>query len=296
MEDLRGRVAVVTGAAGGMGRAFACRFAAEGMAVTLADVDQTGLQDAVAEIRATGAEAIGVRTDVRYGEEVQRLADRTIEAFGAVHVVCNNAGVEIGAPFADIPESAWRWVLDVNVMGVVHGCRVFLPLIRHAGEGHIVNTGSGASFSAVLPTFGPYVTSKFAVLGLTESLDMELRGNNENIGVSLLAPGPVRTRMSEAERNRPQDVPATASDSEHRQILDLIDEATGDVGIEPEEVADMIVDAIRSRRFYVLTHPDDPITAVRARLDAMQGGPALQPMTMAERFSMAERFTEGNEE
>jgi NAD(P)-dependent dehydrogenase (short-subunit alcohol dehydrogenase family) len=296
MDDLRGKVAVVTGAASGMGRAFACRLAAEGMAVALADVDDAGLQNAVGEIRAAGADAIAVRTDVRYGEEVQRLADRTIDAFGAVHVVCNNAGVETGAAFADIAESAWRWVLEVNVMGVIHGCRIFLPLIRRAGEGHIVNTGSGASFSAVLPTFAPYVTSKFAVLGLTEALDLELRGNHENIGVSLLAPGPVRTRMSEAERHRPADVPATASGSEHRQILDLIDETTGEVGIEPEDVAEMIVDAIRSRRFYVLTHPDDPIAAVRARLEAMQGGPPLEPMTMAQRFSMAERFPEADGE
>jgi NAD(P)-dependent dehydrogenase (short-subunit alcohol dehydrogenase family) len=262
------------------------------MAVALADVDEAGLRKAVEEIRATGANAIGVPTDVRHGEEVQRLADEAMDAFDAVHVVCNNAGVEIGAPFADIAESAWRWVLDVNVMGVIHGCRIFLPLIRRAGEGHIVNTGSGASFSAVLPTFAPYVTSKFAVLGLTESLDMELRGNGEDIGVSLLAPGPVRTRMSEAERNRPEDVPATAPDSEHRQILDLIDEATGEVGIDPAEVAEMIIDAIRTRRFYVLTHPDDPIAAVRARLDAMQGGPPLEPLSMAQRFNMAERFAE----
>jgi NAD(P)-dependent dehydrogenase (short-subunit alcohol dehydrogenase family) len=263
------------------------------MAVALADVDEAGLRHAVEEIRATGAQAIGVRTDVRHGEEVQRLADQTMDAFGAVHVVCNNAGVEIGAPFADIAESAWRWVLDVNVMGVIHGCRIFLPLIRRAGEGHIVNTGSGASFSAVLPTFAPYVTSKFAVLGLTESLDLELRGANENIGVSLLAPGPVRTRMSEAERNRPEDVPPTEPCSEHRQILDLIDQATGNVGIEPEDVAEMIVDAIRTRRFYVLTHPEDPIAAVRARLHAMQDGPPLEPMSPAQRFNMADRFAEG---
>src|SRR6185369_5791703 len=134
---------------------------------------------------ATGAEAIGVRVDVRFEQDVQRLADRTIEAFGAVHVLCNNAGVETGGAFADIPVNSWQWVLDVNLWGVIHGCRIFLPLIRRSGEGHIVNTGSGASFNASLPTFAPYITSKFAVLGLSESLDMELRANGEDIRVSL---------------------------------------------------------------------------------------------------------------
>jgi NAD(P)-dependent dehydrogenase (short-subunit alcohol dehydrogenase family) len=295
MRDLAGRVAVVTGAASGMGRAFADRFAAAGMEVALADVEAAPLNAAVEQIRATGADAIGVRTDVRHAADVQRLADRTVEAFGAVHIVCNNAGVEFGAPFAEIPESAWQWVLDVNLMGVVHGCRIFLPLIRQAGEGHIVNTGSGSSFSAVLPTFAPYITSKFAVLGLSESLDMELRGNGEDIGVSLLAPGPIRTRMSQAERNRPDEVPASAPGSDHRQVLEMIDKVTGEVGMDPPEVAELVVDAIRTRRFYVLTHPDDPIAAVRARLAAMEGGPPLEPLTPAQRFEMAERFTEETE-
>jgi NAD(P)-dependent dehydrogenase (short-subunit alcohol dehydrogenase family) len=285
MEELRGKVAVVTGAASGIGRAFAERFAAEGMKVVLADVENRPLEAAVDEICATGAEAIGVRTDVRLEDEVQSLADRAIEAFGSVHVLCNNAGVETGAPFAEIPASAWRWVLDVNVMGVINGCRIFLPLIRRAGQGHIVNTGSGASFSAVLPTFAPYITSKFAVLGLTESLDMELRAGDEDIGVSLLAPGPIRTRMSQAERNRPSDVPATSSESSHGQVLGLIEQVTDEVGLDPSQVAEMVVDAIRVRRFYVLTHPDDPIAAVRARLAAMDGGPPLQPMSIVERFS-----------
>jgi NAD(P)-dependent dehydrogenase (short-subunit alcohol dehydrogenase family) len=284
MEELAGKVAVVTGAASGMGRAFAVRFAAEGMKVALADVEEGPLREAVDELRAGGAEAIGVPTDVRREDEVQRLADRTVEAFGAVHVACNNAGVETGAPFADIPMSAWQWVMDVNVMGVIHGCRIFLPLIRRAGHGHIVNTGSGASFSAVLPTFAPYITSKFAVLGLSESLDMELRAGGEDIGVSLLAPGPIKTRMPDAERNRDGDVPATSADSPHGQVLDMIRQVTNDVGMEPREVADIVVDAIRTRRFYVLTHPDDPIAAVRARLAAMEGGPPLEPMTVAQRF------------
>jgi NAD(P)-dependent dehydrogenase (short-subunit alcohol dehydrogenase family) len=289
MEELGGKVAVVTGAASGIGRAFADRFAAEGMKVVLADVEDGPLERAVDEIRATGAEAIAVHTDVRFEAEVKNLSQRTIEAFGSVHVLCNNAGVETGAPFAEIPASAWRWVIDVNIMGVIHGCRIFLPLIRRAGQGHIVNTGSGASFSAVLPTFAPYIASKFAVLGLTESLDMELRAGGEDIGVSLLAPGPIRTRMSEAERNRPSDVPATSSDSAHAEVLGLIRRVTDEVGLDPSAVAEMVVDAIRSRRFYVLTHPDDPTAAVRARLAAMEGGPPLQPVSMAERFSETTR-------
>jgi NAD(P)-dependent dehydrogenase (short-subunit alcohol dehydrogenase family) len=285
MQDLDDKVAVVTGAASGIGRALAERFAAEGMRLVLADVEDVPLQDAVDALRSTGAEAVGVVTDVRFEEEVQRLADRALEAFGAVHVVCNNAGVETGGRFAEIPASSWKWVLDVNLWGVIHGCKIFLPILRRQGEGHIVNTGSGASFATGLPTFAPYIAAKFAVLGLSESLEQELRSAGERIGVSLLAPGPVKTRMPDSERNRPQEVPGTEGDPLRADVVGLIRRVTEQVGMEPAVVAGMVLDAIRENRFFVLTHPEDPIGAVRTRLAWMEGGPPPAPLGLDDRYT-----------
>jgi len=275
VRSLQGKVAVVTGAASGVGLGLARRFADEGMKVVLADVEETPLQRAVDEIRATGAEAIGVRVDVRFEQDVQRLADRTIEAFGAVHVLCNNAGVETGGAFADIPVNSWQWVLDVNLWGVIHGCRIFLPLIRRSGEGHIVNTGSGASFNASLPTFAPYITSKFAVLGLSESLDMELRANGEDIRVSLLAPV-ARTRMMDAERNRPAGVRSTEADPARQKVMAAISAGTDAFGLDPAEVAGMVVDAVLTEQFFVVVSPEQTVAALQNRLSWLQGGPATE--------------------
>jgi len=274
VQELRERVAVVTGAASGIGRALADRLAAEGMKVVLADVEAGPLDAAVDELRSNGAEAVGVRTDVSKEAEVRALADRTLDAFGAVHVLCNNAGVETGGPLAEIPQASWEWVMNVNFWGVLYGCRTFLPLIRRQGEGHIVNTASVAAFATGLPTFAPYTVSKFAVLALSECLEIELRSAGENIGVSLLAPGVTRTQMPNAERNRPEGVPSTRHDPQRREILEMLETAAETVGLEPSEVAGQVVDAIREQRFFVLTHPDDAFAAIHRRLRWMQTGEA----------------------
>jgi len=280
MKELTGRVAVVTGAASGIGRGLAVRFAAEGMKVVLSDIEEGALKEAVAGIVGDGGTAIGVRTDVSDPDQIQALADRTMQEFGAVHVLCNNAGVESGGVFEEIPLRAWQWVIDVNLYSVINGCRIFLPLIRQSGEGHIVNTGSLASFAAEAPTFHPYVTTKFALLGLSESLEGELRRNGENIHVSLLGPGVVKTNMTNAERNRPSDVPDTRDDPQRAAILGFLDKATAEVGMEPSEVAGLVVDAIRAEQFFVLTHPEQAIDAVRSRVDWMTNGkPTIDPGT-----------------
>jgi NAD(P)-dependent dehydrogenase (short-subunit alcohol dehydrogenase family) len=272
MRRLEGRVAVVTGAASGIGRAMAARFAAEGMRVVLADVDKAGLRLAEQDIRVTGAPAVALPTDVSDEGQVRALAELTISEFGAVHVVCNNAGVESGARFSEIPIATWEWVMNVNFWGVLHGCRAFLPLLRAQDEGHIVNTGSVGSFSSGMITMAPYAVSKWAVLALSENLELELRAGGEPIGVSVLAPGPTRTQMPYAERNRPDGVPSTSDDPERRQMTESLLRLTDDIGLEPEHVAGLVVDAIRQRRFFVLPHPEQAITAVRNRLHWMESG------------------------
>jgi NAD(P)-dependent dehydrogenase (short-subunit alcohol dehydrogenase family) len=283
LKELRGRVAVVTGAASGIGRALAERFAAEGMKVVLADVEEPALEVAVKELADAGAEVIGVRTDVSRLEEVEALASRTVEAFGAVHVVCNNAGVEDGGFFADISPEVWSWVVGVDFWGVVHGCRVFLPLLEEQEEAHIVNTASLAALSGYLPTGTPYVASKFAVLGLTENLHHELAFRESSLRVSVLCPGLVESRLPWADRNRPAGVEPGEAPALRRAVIERL-RGTLEAGkaMPASKAADAVVQAIREERFFVLTHPDEARAALEARLRWMKKGkppdlPRLRP-------------------
>jgi NAD(P)-dependent dehydrogenase (short-subunit alcohol dehydrogenase family) len=270
IKDFTGRTAVVTGGASGIGFAMAQRFLREGMAVAIADVEQSALDCAVRELSGLG-DVIGIRTDVRKVDDMEALAAATLEAFGRIDVVCNNAGVETGGSFLSIPEEAWRWVMDVNFFGVLNGCRVFLPILEASGGGHIVNTASVAAFNSGTATMTPYCASKFAVLGMSESLEIELRTAGSNVGVSLLAPGPVKTRMTEAERNRPADVPA-ATEPGRLSVMERLASTTAEVGLEPTEVADKVLNAIRTNDFFVLTHPEMAEAGVQRRLDWMATG------------------------
>ena len=267
MEQFEGKVAVVTGAASGLGRAFVERFVQEGMKVVLADVEEAALEQAVQELQGVGGDVIGVRTDVSRLEEIERLAARTIEAFGAVHVVCNNAGVESGATFADIPAETWDWVLGVDLLGTIYGIKTFLPLLRqHApDDGHIVNTSSIAGLDAYFLTASPYVAAKHAIVGISETLFHELQAGSEDIGVSVLCPGMIATQMPWSERNRPDHVPSSLEHPSRAQLIEIT--TTGaQHGMPPSEVADLVVQAIRERRFYILTHPEAAETAARNRL------------------------------
>jgi NAD(P)-dependent dehydrogenase (short-subunit alcohol dehydrogenase family) len=264
MKDLRGRVAVVTGAASGIGRALAVRFAAEGMKVMLADVDEAAMSEATSELAAAGAEVAAARVDVSSAAEVTALAARTVETFGAAHVVCNNAGIDSGGAFAEIPGKVWEWVFAVNFWGVVHGCSAFLPVLREQGEGHLVNVASHAALTGYFPAGTPYVASKFAVLGLSENLYHELAAAAEPIGVSVLCPSFVRTNMPYSERNRPPDVPSKAASPAWQAHL-TANRTRAAEGMDPARIAELVVRAIRHKRFYILSHPEKSIAAVRAR-------------------------------
>jgi NAD(P)-dependent dehydrogenase (short-subunit alcohol dehydrogenase family) len=169
--------------------------------------------------------------------------------------------------------------MEVNVFGVIHGCQVFLPLLRQQEQGHIVNTASVAAFEVGVPTMAPYSASKCAVLGLSESLAFELRAAGARVGVSLLAPGSVRTRIIDAERNRPADVPLSGPDPVRRGVLDGLGGLMRSEGMEPSEVADQVVQAVREKRFYVLTHPDVALTGVRKRQQWMESAIVPDPLT-----------------
>jgi NAD(P)-dependent dehydrogenase (short-subunit alcohol dehydrogenase family) len=257
MQVFAGKVAVITGAGSGFGLEFARLGAREGMKLVLADVQEDALEAAVAEVRSRGAEAVGVRADMSNAEEVDRAAARAKSAFGAVHLLFNNAGVAGGGGY--LWESSlkdWKWILGVNLMGVVHGIRSFVPLmLEHGGEGHVVNTASAAGLVSS-PLMGVYNASKHAVVTLSETLHHELRLAHSRIGVSVLCPAYVPTGISRSERNRPaelaDDAPPTSSQLAARQRSEKA-VASGKVGAP--EVARMTFDAIREGRFYVITHP-----------------------------------------
>jgi NAD(P)-dependent dehydrogenase (short-subunit alcohol dehydrogenase family) len=260
MNEFKGRVAVVTGAASGIGRGLAERFAAEGMRVVLADVEQPALDDTARALQEASADIIAVRTDVSRREDVEALAQKTYDAFGAAHVVCNNAGVGgTGAPLPswEAPLEEWKWVLGVNLWGVVHGVRAFVPRMLTGGEeGHIVNTASVAGLIA--GAGGPaYTVTKFGVVGFSEALYHELAAaTGGKIGVSVLCPALTNTRIIESSRNFPGGpLPMPAPGSQEAAMFDFVKEIFAG-GMAPSETAAIVLDAIRANRFYILTHPE----------------------------------------
>jgi NAD(P)-dependent dehydrogenase (short-subunit alcohol dehydrogenase family) len=254
MQDLPGKVAVITGAASGIGKAVAGRAAAEGMRVVVADIEEGPLKEVADELTTVGAECVSVVADVSDAASVRALRDRALDRFGAVHLVHNNAGVGLGGPIWEVSEEDWRWILGVNLLGVVHGIATFVPVLIEQGIGHVVNTASIAGLTTS-PFLGPYNATKQAVVAISETLfkDLEATGAS-GVGVSVLCPGFVQTRIAESDRNRP----AWAPDREIGGAAELRAAVQSLVngGISPEVVADNVFDAVRTNTFYILTHPE----------------------------------------
>jgi NAD(P)-dependent dehydrogenase (short-subunit alcohol dehydrogenase family) len=269
MRELTGKTAFVTGGASGIGLALGRAFAEAGMKVILADVETEALSAAVKSLHNVGPGVRGIICDVADPANVDRAAKETIEAFGNVHVVCNNAGVAAAGGIDNISLDNWRWVIDVNLMGVVYGVRAFLPHIRSHGEGgHFVNTASMAGLNGGLG-FSPYTASKFAVVGMSEGLSEQLKPHG--IGVSVLCPHFVRTRIGESGRNRQERYGASQTPdpaSPMGQMLAFISASIA-AGVDPADVAARVVAAIQAGELYVFTHPDMR-NVVDARFAAIQ--------------------------
>jgi NAD(P)-dependent dehydrogenase (short-subunit alcohol dehydrogenase family) len=275
MHDFRGKVAVVTGAASGIGRALAEKSVLEGMKVVLADVEERALEQTAEELHASGAQVLAVRTDVSQADAVEALAQKTFDTYGAVHLLFNNAGVIIAdttvwkSSLAD-----WQWVLGVNLWGVIHGIHSFVPrMLAQDSEGHIVNTSSGHGLISSAGA-GIYRVSKHGVVTLSETLALELAARGAKLKASVLCPGFVNTAIMDAARNRPQAL-ANAPAEQHmspkaaalaaaraqasRQLIQA--------GLAPSQVADLVFDAIRREQFYILTQPELDRVGVQLRMD-----------------------------
>ncbi len=265
METMTGRVAVVTGAASGIGKALALGFAGEGANVVLADIEEAPLRAAEAEVAERGVEALGVITDVTDADSVGALAAATIDRFGAVHMVCNNAGVGGGGLIRNQQLVDWKWVVDVCLWGVIHGVHHFLPHLIEAEESHIMSTASVAGLMSV-PGLGPYNAAKYGVVAIMETLHLEMqRDRNADVGVSVLCPGVVRTNIATAQRNRPEELrrqrrarpegeaPSETADARRRNANIA---AALERGMDPSQVAAKVIEAMYERRFWVLSHPE----------------------------------------
>ncbi|MGD2139215.1 MAG: SDR family oxidoreductase [Burkholderiales bacterium] len=255
MKEFKDRVAVVTGGASGLGRAMAWRFAGEGMKIVLADIEQESLDTTAGELRDAGHAVHAVRCDVSQAQEVEDLARQTLSAFGAVHVVCNNAGVAPGGVIWEHSVKDWEWAMGPNVWGVIHGVRVFTPIMLGQNtEAHIVNTASVAGL-LTLPGMGLYCVTKHAVVSLTECLHHDLVAHSDKVRCSVLCPAYVPTRIADSERNRPthlrDDRPKTEDDLRREEGMR---HAVESGRISAEEVANAVFDAVRNERFYILTH------------------------------------------
>lgn len=269
MKEFKGKVAVITGAASGIGRGMAERSVSEGMKVVLADVDEERLAKAENELKSQGGTVLTVATDVSKRSDVERLAQKTVDAYGQVHLLVNNAGIGAGGSPWEATWNDWEWAMGVNLWGVIHGVKVFTPLmLAQNTECHIVNTASAAGL-VVGGASAPYSVTKHGVVALSESLYLGLQRRGALVKVSVLCPGLVRTDILNAERHRPASLKNEPDElsPEMRAGLDFF-KAAMDASMPPLEVADKVFEAIRDEQFYILTHPDW-MEVVQMRVDSL---------------------------
>jgi NAD(P)-dependent dehydrogenase (short-subunit alcohol dehydrogenase family) len=260
LTSLKDRIAVVTGGASGIGRALALLFAREGAHVVVADLDEAGMAETVAGVIQAGRRGLAVKTDVSHLADVQALADRAFAELGAVHVVCNNAGVALWGGLESVSHQDWEWAMGVNLWGVIHGVEAFVPrMVAQKQPGHVVNTASMAGLIAS-QGLGVYNTTKYAVVGLAETLQKDLRGHD--IGVSVLCPMGVNTRIRQSERNRPATL-RNATAAREGTAVELIGRY-----LPPEHVAERVLRAIYANRLYVITH-EEGLTPLKRRFERM---------------------------
>ena len=267
MKNLEGKVAFVTGGASGIGFGIASALGEAGVKVAVADIEKVALKKAVDKLRKGGADVLALQVDVTDREALKRAAKKTQKHFGKIHIVCNNAGVASGGPIHKASYKDWAWVLGVNLNGVVNGVMTFVDLIRSHGEGgHIVNTASLAGHMAA-PGLGIYNTSKFAVVGLSETLRADLA--QDKIGVSVLCPGVVSTQIHKSSRNRP----ARLTEGDSSDLMNLDEKRADEMmkqGRDPALVGAQVVDAIRNNELYIFTHPEYK-AIVKSRMEQILG-------------------------
>ena len=274
MQDLADRVAVITGAASGIGQGLARRLAREGMKLVLADIEEAALLEVEKELRLGGTPVLAVKTDVSRKESVFALADRAFDAFGRVHIVCNNAGVSGGLGHIwDIPGQDWEWIMAVNLYGVLHGIQAFVPrMIEHGEEGLILNTSSVVGLTT--GTSSVYGVTKHAVSRMTEGLHYDLRAAGSKLRAALLVPGATATNILYADRNRPQDLLVSRSEEAQAALIQRRQarhQRLQEIGMTPEQLADITVEGIRQDRLYIIADPERTTPAVRLRIEGILG-------------------------
>jgi NAD(P)-dependent dehydrogenase (short-subunit alcohol dehydrogenase family) len=276
MENFAGKVAVITGGASGIGRGIAEYCGKHQMKVVLADVEDAALRETEKRLKGMGAPALAIRVDVSRLTDIERLASKTMETFGGVHLLFNNAGagVHTRAPTWEGTQADWEWVINVNLWGVINGIRTFVPLmLRQQSECHIVNTASIAGLISSTNN-AIYRVTKTAIVSLTETLYLELQQRGSAIGVSVLCPGIVRSRLNEAERNRPGELsnpPDHIQSTPEAQAMEEMFHQMNERGMTPEQCAELVFQAIREKRFYILPHPEWN-ESIRQRMEAILDG------------------------
>lgn len=270
MNVFTGKTAVITGGASGIGLAMGELFGRQGMNIVLADIEQQALDTAVGQIQAQGVNCVGVPTDVSSAEQVQALAEAAMARFGAIHIACNNAGVFTGGLLWQESLADYEWLMDVNIRGVVHGIRSFIPImIEQDCECHVVNTASMAALTA-MPYSGIYHMTKHAVLAMSESLYHELAFHAPKIGVSVLCPEAINTGIAASERNRPAAHGEVVESGERDLVMAALADSTA-AGIGPEVMAQRVLDGVREGRFYLLSN-EEWREAANIRLDDIREG------------------------